>query len=1134
MTSPDSTSHNQDPEQTEGVGRDGLDVTSNYTGSGATDATGAFDSKTRPLAADATAAFDSSGVPGSGSGSFQERMRSSNSSALIGSVIGGYKIVSALGQGGMGRFFRADDSSGRPVAIKLLSPDLARSSEALARFKQEGLIASQINHSRCVFVHRVDEESGTPFIAMELMTGQTLKDLIVQKGPLPFAEAVRLILQCIEGLVEAHSRGMIHRDIKPANCYLDTHGNVKIGDFGLARSLVSDSELTQTGAFIGTPLFASPEQLLGQNIDVRSDIYSLTATLYFLLAGKAPFESPHAAQVIARIASSDPPPFSTVEIEVPEELERIVMKGLSRDPATRYQSFIEMQTELMALLAPKPETANVVRRVIAALADHFLLSILIGTMSILILPKWIMEGESKLLANLVGAGVTAIYFLFAESLFSTSLGKAAMRIHIADARTGRRPTLGRVFVRVLSFSFVSVVIELVFFAILYVTGWIRSDIVQGLTIALASPLTWLLYFVTWRSKGRRQMLHDWLSRTECLIPAPPVIQNTELDIPEFVLPVVKSQHPLPETLGRFRIRNQIDVPGADDSIRWLNGDDPALERSVWIAVTNDTEIDYEQQQCTKDPSTRLRFIEQSVEGSQRWYAYVAPEGIPLKECLAHGVHFAWPVTSFVFRQLLNHFHSVKNTNLVASVSKLSDWWIDRAGRLSIVSLDSAIHNNPPAACLEQIQAENATNYRELIQSVSLLALPKNHRLRKKFCKQKTGEYFCLLAREALPPLRSLNFCESIASGKHMPSLQTLESQLVQLNRGSHAVTSKTRFFNSILSVAFSVPLLSAVAFLLLFPPIVHIIDVRNKVQMIATLNYVAQADSAQDNWWDGASGEQRAYWTSDVGRQKLADLEVRARKRLTDVYANLGKFERSIVDNIPMNSEKLLEPPIYKLPNNSPAKASQDNQKDSDNATVEPAEVTSSESSGSESLNNDSPKPGEGRISKLNRPRPGLNFSVPGKRPVWSEDFDEAWNESLLNETLMIANSDDLELSKNDRVSQKLIYAGAGIVGLLALWNWLTFGGISARLTGICFVNRDGTRMGILKSAWRSLIVFAPVLVLLVLLANWPIISIRDLWWTNQIKLLLIFSPLGYLASTLIWNNRTITDIFSGTTSIPR
>ena len=104
---------------------------------------------------------------------------------------------------------------------------------------------------------------------MELMSGQTLKDLVLRRGPLPYEEAIQLILQCIDGLIETHSKGMIHRDIKPANCYLDDQGNVKIGDFGLARSLVDDSELTRTGAFLGTPLFASPEQVLGQSIDTQ-------------------------------------------------------------------------------------------------------------------------------------------------------------------------------------------------------------------------------------------------------------------------------------------------------------------------------------------------------------------------------------------------------------------------------------------------------------------------------------------------------------------------------------------------------------------------------------------------------------------------------------------------------------------------------------------------------------------------------------------------------------------------------------------------------------------------------------------------------------------------------------------------
>ena len=235
-------------------------------------------------------------------------------------IVGGYRLIKLLGEGGMGRVYQAVDESGRMVAIKLLSPELSRSPEALDRFKLEGVIASAISHPHCVFVHRADEDSGTPFIAMELMTGQTLKDIVSKRGPLPYSEAIPLVLQCIDGLIEAHSRGMIHRDVKPANCYLDDQGNVKIGDFGLARSLVSDSELTRTGSFLGTPLYASPEQILGEKVDEQSDIYSLAATIYFLLAGKAPFESPHATQVIAKIVSADPPDFAEAGVGVPRKL----------------------------------------------------------------------------------------------------------------------------------------------------------------------------------------------------------------------------------------------------------------------------------------------------------------------------------------------------------------------------------------------------------------------------------------------------------------------------------------------------------------------------------------------------------------------------------------------------------------------------------------------------------------------------------------------------------------------------------------------------------------------------------------------------------------------------------------------
>lgn len=1105
MNSPDSSANNPDPNQTEGVGNEGLEVTSNYSGN-SLDVTGAYDSKTRPQGADATAAYDSNGQPLSSSASIQDRMRTASSAALIGTVIGGYRIVAPLGQGGMGRVFRADDSSGRPVAIKLLSPDLARSGEALARFKQEGLIASQINHARCVFVHRVDEEAGTPFIAMELMTGLTLKDLVIQKGPLPYADAVRLILQCIEGLIEAHSRGMIHRDIKPANCYLDTRGNVKIGDFGLARSLVGDSELTQTGAFIGTPLFASPEQLLGQNIDERSDIYSLTATLYFLLAGKAPFESPHAAQVIARIASSDPPPFSSVEIQVPEELERIVMKGLSRDSTKRYQSFAEMQADLLALLAPKPETATLARRIIAGLADNFLMSMVSGVLALAFLPKWLME-DSRIFASLSGVLISAIYFFFSEATFSSSLGKAALRIRVADAKTGRRASIKRIALRVAAYSAVGSGIELSSYGLLYMTGLLSNDVIYGSALAISGPLAYLLYLSTWWYSGKRQLLHDWLSGTECLISAPPVLQATQLDLPDYAPPVVSNGQRLPECLGRFRITSEIVVANSDQSVRWLMGDDPQLERSVWIALSNDPNIDYEQQQCAKDPSTRLRFIEQGIEGNERWFAYVAPEGIPLSECLSKGVHFAWPVTSFVYRQMLSHFHSIASAGNKAPIASLADWWVDRAGRLSIVSLDPRVLSKLDGASIEQIQSENAATYKELLQTVSLLALPRSHRFRKKLCKSKSGSLNrYLLDREVLPPLRSRVFCESIASGKFTPSTNTLESELSRLNKGANCVSSKNRFFNSVMSLAFCTPLLAMVMVLMVMPVIKYFLETRKNLQVVATFEQIVNADQPDPAWWKGASDQQKNYWTSEVGKLKLRDLTNRARTKLDRVYAKMGKIEKTILGSMPLETE-LLDPPHFEL-------------------NVKAAEESNSESSSSSEADATSRAiKSKGEDAKFRYSAGGLSIT---------KGFADNWSDDHLKVALEICNRDSVDFIEDSTAERTLgLIAFYTLVGL-ALWTFVTFGGLSSRFTGICFVSRDGSRMGILKSAWRALVVFAPGLIIVLLLSDWPIITLNDLWWTTQLKRALIILPLGYLASTLIWNNRTVADVLSGTTAIPR
>ncbi len=235
-------------------------------------------------------------------------------SAPVPETIAGYRLVRKIGQGGMGSVHEAEETaSGRRVALKLMAPEYASSATAVERFLQEGRLASAIAHPRCVFVLAADKAEGWPFIVMELMPGHTLKDLVEREGPLPQGEAVRKILDVIEGLQEAHKLGVIHRDVKPSNCFLDEDGRVKVGDFGLSKSLLgSDAELTRTGAFLGTPHYASPEQIKGEQVDARSDVYSVAATLYYLLAGGPPHQASEATQALARIVSEEAPPVRSV------------------------------------------------------------------------------------------------------------------------------------------------------------------------------------------------------------------------------------------------------------------------------------------------------------------------------------------------------------------------------------------------------------------------------------------------------------------------------------------------------------------------------------------------------------------------------------------------------------------------------------------------------------------------------------------------------------------------------------------------------------------------------------------------------------------------------------------------------
>ena len=228
------------------------------------------------------------------------------------STFGPYRIVRLLGRGGMGAAYEAENrTDGRVVALKLLSVDVDKM-DARARFLREGLTAAAINHPNTVYIYGTEEIEGTPAISMELVPGGTLEEKVQTRGSLPWKEAVDDILQVIDGLDAALAAGVLHLDVKPSNCFVGSDGTVKIGDFGLSRPIAGDEQLklTQTGVFLGTPVFSSPEQLLGESLDVRSDIYAVGVTFYSLLTSALPYPSGSMMQVVAAVLNGSPTPLT--------------------------------------------------------------------------------------------------------------------------------------------------------------------------------------------------------------------------------------------------------------------------------------------------------------------------------------------------------------------------------------------------------------------------------------------------------------------------------------------------------------------------------------------------------------------------------------------------------------------------------------------------------------------------------------------------------------------------------------------------------------------------------------------------------------------------------------------------------
>jgi len=255
---------------------------------------------------------------------------------LIGQTVSHYEILGHLGSGGMGVVYKARDLKlDRPVALKFLPPDLTRDPDASQRFVQEAKAASALQHNNICTIHDIDATpDGALFIVMDLYDGETLKEKI-DRGPLPVDQAIDLAVQIAQGLSEAHRTGIVHRDIKPANIHVTKSNVAKLLDFGLAK-LGGQVRLTRTASTLGTAAYMSPEQARAEDIDHRTDIWSLGVVLYEMITGHLPFQGEHEQAVIYLILTKDPAPLATYCPAVSGGIQRIVTRALQKDRANRY------------------------------------------------------------------------------------------------------------------------------------------------------------------------------------------------------------------------------------------------------------------------------------------------------------------------------------------------------------------------------------------------------------------------------------------------------------------------------------------------------------------------------------------------------------------------------------------------------------------------------------------------------------------------------------------------------------------------------------------------------------------------------------------------------------------------------
>ncbi len=623
-----------------------------------------------------------------------------------GEIFGPYRIERLLGRGGMGEVYEAEQlETGHRVALKLLSAELLRSDTERRRFLREGRLAAAVRHPHSLYVYGTEEIDGCPVIAMELARRGTLRDMVESTGLLTSTQVARFGIQLAQGLAAASEAGVLHRDIKPANCFLESDSRVKIGDYGL--SLPSnpqvEGDLTMSGDFLGTPAFASPEQVRGEKLDLRSDLYSLGATLYYLATGRPPFAAGRGAKLLADVLTARPESTRSIRPEIPRGLDRIILRCLEKDPAKRYATYAELEEALSEVAIAPIAPPTLWPRVAAGLIDGAIISLVFllaseRTLSLPVSPGWYV-GQS-----VQGFFISYAYGALFEATWGRTPGKALLGLRVVTASSEASRVLS-MLLRNLVFVGGDLLAVLVLIVLTRSSGIVKPGENPVLDVSQTIvPMLWLLaLFSRARAANGFNAWHDLWSGTR-------VVQARQPEHDGRVILTAESERSFEgqSKLGPYLIVEPL-TPGATDVIE---GFDPALRRRVWIVPSATQAPHLSLSRRDLDDVARPRWVHGSRGAEAAWDAYELEPGEPFLR--ATSSPRGWKEVRLWLLDLAQSANRVVDDPSLRTSIDFNRLWVTRKGRLLLLDFV------PPGAPAETAQVVD-TSVSSFARSLSELA-----------------------------------------------------------------------------------------------------------------------------------------------------------------------------------------------------------------------------------------------------------------------------------------------------------------------------------------------------------------------------------------------------------------------------